>query len=126
MWNFASKDLTEHVTWITDPTGVSAFLVKGEREAALLDTCVGFVGLKEKVEGLTSLPLTVILTHGHGDHAGGAGEFEKVYMHPADKELTGIHGLSMRMGYAGGMLGAGTTLSEEDFVPVRTAASRPT
>lgn len=121
MWNFESKDLTEHVTWITDPTGVSAFLVKGEQRAVLLDTCVGFVGLKEKVDSLTSLPLTVILTHGHGDHAGGAGEFEKVYMHPADKELTGIHGLAMRMGYAGGMLGEGTALSEEDFVPVRTA-----
>ncbi len=122
MWNFASKDLTERVTWITDPTGVSAFLVKGEQRAVLLDTCVGFVGLKAKVDSLTSLPLSVILTHGHGDHAGGAGEFEKVYIHPADKELTGIHGLSMRMGYAGGMLGAGTTLSEEDFVLVRTAA----
>lgn len=122
MWNFESKKLTERVTWITDPTGVSAFLVTGDKEAALIDTCVGIVGLREKVESLTKLPLTVILTHGHGDHAGGAGEFEKVFMHPADKELIKNHGLSMRMGYASQMIGGKKPLSETDFVPEPTGS----
>ncbi|MCM1136698.1 MAG: MBL fold metallo-hydrolase [Clostridium sp.] len=117
MWNFRHEKLTEHVTWIVDPTGVSAFLATGEKEAVLMDTCVGFVGLREKVESLTKLPLTVVLTHGHGDHAGGAGEFERVYMHPADKALVKVHGLSMRMDYAAQALGKGVVLTKEDFVP---------
>lgn len=109
--------LTENIMQIIDPTGVSAFLVRGERQAALLDTCVGLTGLRETVEQLTGLPVTVILTHGHGDHAGGAGEFEKVYLHPEDLPLIKSHGLEKRMGYAAQMLGKEILLTEKDFVP---------
>ena len=117
MFEFICHRLTEHVTQIVDPTEVSCFLVTGSEKALLIDTAVGFRGLADTVRGLTSLPVTVILTHAHGDHAGGAGEFEEVYLHPADAPLRKIHGLEKRMGYAGAMLGPEAGLTEELFVP---------
>ena len=132
MWKFQDNKLSEHVTQITDPTGVSCFLVTGGERAMLIDTCVGFVGLRKKVEELTSLPYEVLLTHGHGDHAGGAAEFmtacggqddapgtcaHTVYLHPADLPLLGVHGLELRIDYAAGMLGPAVKLAETDFVP---------
>lgn len=101
MYEYRTKVLSEHITQITDPTGVFCFLVQGKEKAVLIDTGIGIKGLKETVEGLTKLPVEVILTHGHGDHAGGAADFEKVYLHPTDKELLKEHGMEMRMGYMG-------------------------
>ena len=117
MYEYVCKKLTERVTAVTDATGVSSFLITGDQSAALLDTCVGLKGLKETVEHATGLPLHVILTHGHGDHAGGAAAFDKVYLHPADKRLIREHGLRLRMDYAKTMLGSKAKLSEDLFEP---------
>lgn len=115
-YEFVHKQLSARVTQITEVSGVSAFLVTGTKAAALLDTCSGLKGLKETAEKLTTLPLTVILTHGHGDHAGSAADFGTVYLHPADRELLKRHDLAKRMDYVKAMLGE-DELSEEDFVP---------
>ena len=77
---FKVEKLTTATTVITDITGVRCFLVQGEREAFLIDTCAGAGNLKECVDSLTTLPVTVILTHGHCDHAGSAVYFEKAYL----------------------------------------------
>lgn len=114
-YEFKQKRLNARVTQITEASGVSAFLVTGTKAAALLDTCSGLKGLKETVESLTTLPLTVILTHGHGDHAGSAADFETVYLHPADRELLKSHNLAMRMDYVKTMIGR-DDLTKEDFV----------
>lgn len=119
MYQFKVNKLTEHVTQILDPTEVSSFLITGEREALLVDTGVGIYGLKAQVDALTQLPVTVVLTHGHGDHTGGAGEFESVYLHPADTRLLIEHGIDMRRDYAKAMLKADAGLTEADFVPDR-------
>lgn len=117
MLDYTCTRRTDAVIQITDPTGVSAYLVLGDTRAALLDTCVGIRGLKEAVGDQTDLPVTVILTHGHGDHAGGAAAFGEVWMHPADRDLIRQHGLAMRMDYAGAMLPPGQTLLPEQFEP---------
>lgn len=122
---FAQKQLSEHVTQLTEVSGVSAFLVTGTKRAALLDTCSGVRGLKETVAELTKLPVTVILTHGHGDHAGSAADFEDVYMHPEDGELLQKHNLAMRMDYVRAMLGPDCALTEEDFVADARQPFRP-
>jgi len=59
------------------------WLVEGKDSALLIDTGLGFGGLKADVEKLTKLPFRVVNTHGHGDHAGGNYEFGQVYLHPA-------------------------------------------
>ena len=60
------------------------YLVEGRDQAALIDTGSGLGFLKAYVEKLTDKPILVLLTHGHVDHAMGAGEFETVYMNRAD------------------------------------------
>ena len=116
MFEHKIKKLSEHITQITDPTGVYLFLVEGDREAVLIDTGVGFAGLKETVDQLTEKLVSVILTHMHPDHAGGAGAFETVYLHPADKNMTAEMALEGRMGYSMGSL-QGAVLTPDDFIP---------
>lgn len=116
MFEHKVSKLSQHITQITDPTGVYLFLVEGEKEAVLIDTGVGFAGLKETVGGLTDKPLSVLLTHMHPDHAGGADAFEKVYLHPADLHLKAEMQVEGRMGYAVGML-RGAALTPADFIP---------
>ena len=74
---FTVTKLTDHVTDIREATGVSAFLVTGTQRALLIDTCTGLLGLRQIVEDLTDLPVTVWLTHSHGDHAGSIADFEE-------------------------------------------------
>lgn len=124
MFEYKANKLSQHITQITDPTGVYLFLVEGETGAALIDTGVGFAGLRETVESLTSKPLTVILTHMHPDHAGGAMAFPKVYCHRADWEMAGETALESRMGYSAACMAPGTVLTEEDFLPPVTAEKK--
>lgn len=67
--------------------GERCWLVRGEKKAALIDTGCGGRGLRELAGSLTSLPVQVLLTHGHRDHIGGAGQFGKAWLHPLDLPL---------------------------------------
>lgn len=77
---FCAEAVTPHVTRIRDPFDVAMYLVAGKKRACLIDTGFGFGGLGDYVRGLTDLPLTVLLSHGHFDHAGGAAAFGDVRM----------------------------------------------
>ncbi len=117
---YTPTQLTPHITEIRDVTGVSAYLVVGEEKAALIDTCTGIKGLKELVGTLTDKPITVLLTHSHGDHSGSVADFETVYIHPADLkfmtgEAEGAGGIGMRVGFANGNV-PGAPFTEEDLV----------
>lgn len=68
---FTARRLPHGVTEITDLSGVHCFLVEGQEKALLVDTMTGLRGLRDFVTGLTDLPVEVVLTHGHMDHAGG-------------------------------------------------------
>ena len=73
-------------TYAINEAGMAAmFLVVGEKRALLIDTGVGMTDLKSLIAQLTDLPYDVVLTHGHMDHAGGAAQFDQVYIHPADR-----------------------------------------
>ena len=119
---FDRKKLTEHVTSITDITGVHSFLVEGQQAAALIDTGTGAGDVKEYVKRLTMLPVTVILTHGHCDHAGGAAAFDEVWLHKADWKLAERHAsMEMKKGYINFCGGAkAAEMEEQDFMPERT------
>ena len=73
----------------------------GRQRALVIDTGIGIGDLKGLIRKLTDKPLTVALSHGHGDHIGNCGAFEEVYMHPADWELFPYpDSLEKRKGYA--------------------------
>lgn len=67
------------------------YLIKGDERAALIDSGCGFGSLRQVAADLTGLPLTVLLTHGHMDHAMGAGEFDEVWMDRRDIPVFHAH-----------------------------------
>ena len=88
---FQVHPIDKQLDRITDLSGTHFYLVKGDLEAALLDTGVGCGSLDKLVRSLTKLPVKVFITHGHVDHAMGAGAFEDVWISPLDKEVYEEH-----------------------------------
>ncbi|NLN83217.1 MAG: MBL fold metallo-hydrolase [Firmicutes bacterium] len=66
---------------------VRMFLIEGSKRALLLDTGNPGAELNLYVSQLTDKPVTVVLTHAHGDHLGGVEKFPFAYLHPADFSL---------------------------------------
>ncbi|MGN1002320.1 MAG: MBL fold metallo-hydrolase [Oscillospiraceae bacterium] len=88
---FKTEKISEHITRIFAFNTELMYLVEGEQRAALLDSGSGFGSLRACVDGLTDKPVTVLLTHGHTDHALGAAEFEDVYINPLEKPTYATH-----------------------------------
>lgn len=76
--------LTEHITVITDRLGVNLTLITGDEKAVLVDTGYGLDQIAPVLTGLTDLPVQVILTHAHHDHALGTMQFESVWAFPEE------------------------------------------
>ncbi len=82
-WNEVSKGV-----WRIDEHGqVNAYLVIGGKRAALVDTGEGEPGLSSIAAALTSLPIIVVNTHFHQDHAGGDSAFPTIYIDGKELEL---------------------------------------
>ncbi|WP_367297280.1 MBL fold metallo-hydrolase [Loigolactobacillus coryniformis] len=97
---FKIKEINSRLTTLTTLTGEILYLLQGDQRSVLVDTSVGVQGLHKLVSSLTDKPVTVILTHGHVDHAPGAPEFAEVYLNPVDNELYREHcQLDVRKGY---------------------------
>jgi hydroxyacylglutathione hydrolase len=63
-------------TWIINDHGQSLiYLLAGEKRALLIDTGWGVDDLPALVRSLTTLPLTIVNSHGHHDHFSGNGLF---------------------------------------------------
>lgn len=92
-------------TWlISEYKLVNMYLLEGDTQALLIDCGAGVGNVAQTVRRLTQKPLTVVVTHGHYDHDGGAMLFEAVYMHPLDipfsKEMCENGGEEARREYA--------------------------
>ncbi len=115
------------LTRVWDVSHTAMYLAQGEERALLIDTGVGVGDLKAVVESLTDKPLTVLITHGHVDHAMGAAQFEDVYISPFDRQIYEEHStLETRKGYVmnsamqGGNPAVVGSLTDADYLPVRT------
>lgn len=72
-------------TYLLNEFGMDTqYLVVGTKRALLIDTGSGFYDLRGMVEKLTKLPYDVVITDSHPDHKGAIGQFDAVYVHPAD------------------------------------------
>ncbi len=115
---YAAEKVNDTITAIRSKTGEIMYLIEGQNRAVLVDTCLGIGHLRDFVQNLTTEPLTVLLTHGHVDHAMGAPEFDDVYMNHADtliyEEMSPIE---ERKGYLKAILGGNTPdFSDQDFI----------
>ena len=100
---FQTQPLFPGLTRIWDAAHTAMYLVEGDEKAVLIDTGVGVGDLKAVVDGLTDKPVTVLITHGHVDHAMGAGAFKCAHISPLDEGVYGEHSqLMVRCGYIEG------------------------
>lgn len=66
---------------------VSVFVIVGSKRALVIDCGTGIGDLRWVIENkITDKPYDVVATHNHGDHIGGAGFFDSIYIHPADMD----------------------------------------
>jgi len=72
---------------IKDPQNVFCYLVVGNERALLFDTVYGIGNLPKTIKEITDKPVTVVLGHGHLDHANGACQFEEAWAHEAELEV---------------------------------------
>ena len=111
------------LTRIWDVAHTAMYLVEGTEKAVLVDTGVGVGDLKEVVDGLTGKPLTVLLTHGHVDHALGAKGFDDVRISPLDEGVYAEHcvfegrkGYVMGSAMQGGDPGLVASIADSDYL----------
>lgn len=77
-------------TWIGSGNRVSSetlYLIEGKDKAVLIDAGTHIPDLDKIVAGITNKPVSLLLTHGHGDHAGAAGCFDELWMNKADEGM---------------------------------------
>lgn len=123
---FRTEKVSPRVTRIFGFNTELMYLVEGNKRAALLDTGSGFGSLRACVDGLTDKPITVLLTHGHTDHALGAAEFDEVYMNPRDEAVYARHSKMSFRARSGAMWPDYDKLRKDQILPAMPfAAMRP-
>ena len=58
----------------------NCYLLLGDERALLIDCSIGTGNIRALVSTLTDLPVTVAVTHAHGDHAGAGYQFDEIYI----------------------------------------------
>lgn len=105
-------------TYRIDEAGVvNCYLLVGSERSLLVDTCLGMGDLGAVVRRITPTPLDVVLTHMHGDHAGGIGWFERYHVHEAD--CTPVYKLLGSSFVAKAMIPKGVEVPRKPFRPER-------
>jgi hydroxyacylglutathione hydrolase len=77
---FRSKPLCPN-TWLIQSEGCTSYLVVGDERGILIDTGFATENIQKYVQTLTDKPVKwAANTHGHFDHTGGNGWFERAFM----------------------------------------------
>lgn len=86
--DYPIRKIADDTYMISDFGIANCYLLIGEERALLIDCGLGIGDIKGAVEKITDKPILVVATHGHVDHAGGDGQFEKIYIHTLDTGKT--------------------------------------
>ena len=120
---FQSIEILPGIWHIQDKMGVCMTLLTGDDQALLIDTGYGLEDVAAYVRTLTNKPLSVMLTHGHHDHALGARWFDRVRLTKADfsvyETYTNEH---WRRHVLNGARDKGIAVDEGDFLSAKMAA----
>lgn len=81
---YRTREIASGIWQITDALDNRAYLVVGGDSAVLVDTCAGYGDIRSAIGELTDLPTSVVLTHAHYDHVGGAYFMDEVGISAAD------------------------------------------
>ncbi len=128
---FSADKIYPNVTRIAGMGGELCYLVEGEDRALLIDGLSGVGSLKAFVRELTEKPVTLVITHGHVDHAPAIYEFGEGYIHPDDIALmySPMHSdPNARLGFALSGKARGTLRTEptlDDVIPVCPVKTYP-
>ncbi len=98
------------------------YLVEGKDKALLIDTGIGVGRLSEFIKTLTRLPVIVVNTHGHPDHAGSNNQFKAAYAQPLEFAAIKQMGSS---GSSKAFENAAKGASPEDMVSAEEASKMP-
>ena len=79
---FTVQKIAENI-WAIDQKGVRAFLLVGQDNAILVDTCFGG-DILSVCQTITANPITLITTHSDQDHIGCDQQFPRQYLHSAE------------------------------------------
>jgi len=110
---------------IKDPDNVFCYLALGNKSALLYDTTFGIDSLPDAIREVTNKSITVVLGHGHTDHANGACQFDEVWLHERDFELYRQHtSENLRRDYAIGMIESGSLMPDKFTVDAYVEAGR--
>jgi len=117
--------LDDH-TWIGSGNRVSSetlYLIEGEDKAVLLDAGTSIPKLDKIVKRITKKPVSLLLTHGHGDHAGAAGCFDELWMNTADQGMLRNYKGTVHHIENGQRFDLGGRVLEAFYTPGHTAGS---
>lgn len=73
-------------------SGYRSYLLRGSDRSLSVDAGVGVAPLGAAVRESSPAPVELLVTHAHWDHVGAAPEFDRVYLHPAERAPDGSLG----------------------------------
>ena len=105
----------------------SVYVLEGNDKALVIDAGTEMTHLSQAVATLTEKPLMLALTHGHGDHVGGAISFPEAWIHPADSSMIGAgarqYGVKIHLLNDGDVIDLGGRQIEVLHTPGHTSGS---
>ena len=112
---FQSKSISPN-TWLIQGDGCNSYLVVGEKAGIVIDTGYAVENIQEYAQTLTPKPVSMCAnTHGHFDHTGGNGWFERAFMSAKALEIAKVPypskiGLNIPLNYLVTIVGDGDTI----------------
>ena len=87
--NIVFRQIDEH-TWIGSGNRVASetvYIIEGNEKAVLIDAGTHIPNLDKIAAKITDKPVSLLLTHAHGDHVGAVKYFDEVWLNPNDSGL---------------------------------------